>query len=139
MTLRARLGIAAGVAVAIAVIAVVVSAYAGTRSELVGQLDNSLRGRVHQVLEPGGGGPGVFNPGGGGPGDGRGQPNDHDPDEGLGLDRLPPQAFGGAAATVALIFGAAANTSRQTRAQRFPRTPAQRRWPSQDTAATSRT
>ena len=44
MTLRARLGIAAGVAVAIAVIAVAVSAYEGTRSDLTGPDRQSLRG-----------------------------------------------------------------------------------------------
>lgn len=43
MSLRARMGLAAGVAVALAVIAVAVSAYAGTRSQLLGQTDNSLR------------------------------------------------------------------------------------------------
>ena len=43
MSLRARMGLAGGVAVALAVIAVAVSAYAGTRSELRGQVDNSLR------------------------------------------------------------------------------------------------
>jgi two-component system sensor histidine kinase MprB len=42
MSLRVRLGLAAGVAVAIAVIGVAFSAYAGTRSELRGQLDSQL-------------------------------------------------------------------------------------------------
>ena len=39
MSLRTRMGIAAGVAVALAVLAVTVSAYEGTRSELRGQID----------------------------------------------------------------------------------------------------
>ena len=43
MSLRARMGVAAGVAVAIAVIAVAFSAYAGTRSQLTGQLDTQLQ------------------------------------------------------------------------------------------------
>ncbi len=43
MSLRARLGLAAGVAVALAVAAVAVSAYAGTRSQLRGQVDDQLR------------------------------------------------------------------------------------------------
>jgi two-component system sensor histidine kinase MprB len=43
MSLRARLGLAAGVAVAVAVVAVAVAAYLGTRSELLGQIDGSLR------------------------------------------------------------------------------------------------
>jgi two-component system sensor histidine kinase MprB len=43
MSLRARLGLAAGVAVAVAVVAVAVAVYLGTRSELIGQIDGSLR------------------------------------------------------------------------------------------------
>jgi two-component system sensor histidine kinase MprB len=106
MTLRARLGIAAGVAVAIAVIAVAVSVYAGTRSELTGQVDQGLRERVQQVLRGGGdgGAPGVFGPGPPQPRPGGREGSPSDPDEGLGLDRLPPSAFGGASASVALIW-----------------------------------
>jgi two-component system, OmpR family, sensor histidine kinase MprB len=103
MTLRARLGIAAGIAVAIAVIAVVVSAYAGTRSELIGQLDKTLHGRVATVLGPNGGGPPAgFNPAGPPQAGGSGQPGDND--EGLGLDHLPPQAFGGASGAITLVY-----------------------------------
>ena len=54
MSLRARMGLAAGLAVAIAVIAVAVSAYAGTSSELHGQLDQSLQRLTNQVLSTGG-------------------------------------------------------------------------------------
>ncbi|HEY5187998.1 MAG TPA: HAMP domain-containing sensor histidine kinase [Solirubrobacteraceae bacterium] len=43
MSLRVRMGLAAGVAVALAVIAVAVTAYAGTRSQLRGQVDQSLQ------------------------------------------------------------------------------------------------
>jgi len=50
MTLRARLGLAAGIAVAVAVIAVVVSVYEGTRSNLQGQLDNSITRLAQPVL-----------------------------------------------------------------------------------------
>ena len=63
MSLRARMGVAAGGAVAIAVLAVAISAYAGMRSELRGQVDQSLQALRKQVLggpRPGGG------PGGGG-------------------------------------------------------------------------
>jgi two-component system sensor histidine kinase MprB len=90
------MGFAAGVAVAIAVIAVAVSAYAGTRSELLGQVDSSLRGLTGQVVQrpggPDGGGPpdgggGFFHRGGEAPGVG---------DEGLGLDQIRGPAFGGA-------------------------------------------
>ena len=63
MSLRARIGAAAGIAVAIAVIAVAVSAYAGTRSNLMGQLDQSLQTLNGQVLMSG---PGGLGPGGGG-------------------------------------------------------------------------
>jgi len=44
------MGIAAGVAVALAVVAVAVSAYEGSRSTLLGQIDNSLRGITNQAL-----------------------------------------------------------------------------------------
>ena len=50
MSLRARMGVAASVAVAIAVIAVAFSAYAGTRSELQGQLDTSLSHLIQPLL-----------------------------------------------------------------------------------------
>jgi two-component system, OmpR family, sensor histidine kinase MprB len=108
VSLRARMGLAAGVAVALAVIAVAVSAYAGTRSVLRGQLDRSLQSLTAQVLGPaehpdgqgatdggsppgkGGGGPGAtFNPG--------------DPDEGLGLNERGGPAFGGAPGTLTLV------------------------------------
>jgi two-component system, OmpR family, sensor histidine kinase MprB len=116
MSLRARMGIAAGVAVALAVLAVTVSAYEGTRSELTGQLDQQLRTRFGAVFHPvGQGGP----PGGGGggpipgapPGGGRiggsgfagGGESLCDRDEGLGLDHLQAQPFGAAPGTVLLI------------------------------------
>ena len=50
MSLRARMGLAAGVAVALAVIAVAFSAYAGTRSQLQGQVDQSLQSLTGSVL-----------------------------------------------------------------------------------------
>ena len=49
MSLRARIGAAAGIAVGLAVIAVAVSAYAGTRSNLLAQVDQSLRTLTGQV------------------------------------------------------------------------------------------
>jgi len=59
MSLRVRLGLAAGVAVAIAVIAVTVSSYAGTSSELRGQVDTQLRKEATraQHFTQGAGGP----------------------------------------------------------------------------------
>jgi len=107
MTLRARMALFAGAAVAIAVVAVVVAGYGGTRSELQGQVDQSLQSLSKQPLEniglgPHGGPPpsgGVFQFGGHVPSGNA----DHDPDEGLGFDHLPPQAFGGASGTFTLF------------------------------------
>ena len=113
MSLRGRMGLAGGVAVALAVIAVTVSAYAGTSSELHSQLDQSLQSLnseilAHSGLAPGGGpsrGPG--QQGGGddfGPGpnhDSQFEPGD--PDEGLGLENQTGPAFGGAKGVFTLI------------------------------------
>jgi two-component system, OmpR family, sensor histidine kinase MprB len=106
MSLRARMGLFAGAAVAIAVIAVVVAGYGGTRSELQSQVDQSLQSLSKQPLQniglgPGGGPPphGVFELGPHVPSGNA----DHDPDEGLGFDHLPPQAFGGASGTFTLF------------------------------------
>jgi two-component system sensor histidine kinase MprB len=85
----------AGVAVAIAAIAVAVASYAGTRSELQGQVDQSLQSLANAPLGNIG-----MGPHGGHSLLRRPVPSqtDHgDPDEGLGIDRLPPQAFGGPA------------------------------------------
>jgi two-component system sensor histidine kinase MprB len=103
------MAIAAGVAVALAVIAVAVAAYAGTRSTLLGQVDSTLRGITGQALNHGGGnhGPGQF---GGGPpyGGGGGGHNGlfftgQDCDGGLGINGPQAPAFGGAAGFVQLI------------------------------------
>jgi two-component system, OmpR family, sensor histidine kinase MprB len=104
VSLRARLGLAAGVAVAIAVFAVAVSAYAGTRSQLRGQVDTSLRQLRGDVLNhpqpPGGDGRGFGFQGGG-------APRDEGPgagDEGLGLDRRRGPGFGGPSGVVSLVY-----------------------------------
>jgi two-component system sensor histidine kinase MprB len=113
------MALASGVAVAVAVIAVAFSAYAGTRSELQDQKDQSLRSLSTGVLgraglSPGGGavrgGPGQ-DPGRPAEGSGlgftnpgqfqRSDPDDHD--EGLGLDDPQAPAFGGAPGTLALV------------------------------------
>ncbi len=96
------MAIAAGVAVALAVIAVAVSAYAGTRSQLLGQVDNQLRNVAQPVLHRAGVGPGPQPAGGGGitNGDFDGST---DQDEGLGLDQLPPSSFGGPQGTFTLV------------------------------------
>jgi two-component system sensor histidine kinase MprB len=110
MSLRARMGLAAGVAVALAVLAVAVSAYAGTRSELTGQLDNSLRTLSSQITSSPRGGGGPPDERGLGPagGSGRGffQRVEEGPcvgDEGLGLDQRAGLPTGGAAGLVTLF------------------------------------
>jgi two-component system, OmpR family, sensor histidine kinase MprB len=92
MSLRARMGLAAGVAVTLAVVAVAVSAYAGTGSQLRGQVDNSLQSLVHRVSAgaPPSGGPGDEGPGVG--------------DEHLGLDHVLGQPFGGPAGIFTLVY-----------------------------------
>ncbi len=109
MSLRARMALAAGTAVALAVFAVAVSSYAGTRSQLLGQVDQSLKDRLAQVPGLARSGPGPARPRGGddglgfaptggvneGPGQG---------DEGLGLDRVPTSAFGAAAGIFTVVY-----------------------------------
>ncbi len=116
MTLRARLAFAAGLAVALAVLAVAVVAYAGTRNDLRGQVEANLRGLADRIIH-GDGGPGTGAPGApGGPGQGivqsggqgaapffaGGEPPGQG-DEGLRLDRQRG-AFGGATGIVTLVY-----------------------------------
>jgi two-component system sensor histidine kinase MprB len=109
MSLRTRMLLVAGVAVAIAVVAVAVASYEGTRSELQGQVDQSLRSLSKTPLTNVGFGPrGAPSPlpqsGSGAPGGSREADGDRrDADEGLGFDRLPRQAFGGASGTFTLF------------------------------------
>src|SRR6516225_4592863 len=109
MSLRVRIAVAAGTAVALAVFAVAVSSYAGMRSQLLGQIDQSLKDRLGQVAPGGpGGGPGANRPrgddglgffptGGGTEGPGEG-------DEGLGLDRVPTSAFGATPGIFTIVY-----------------------------------
>ncbi len=106
MSLRARMVLVAGVAVAIAVVGVAVGSYLGTRAGLLGQIDGSLRSVAAPVLGRTKGPPGVFAPTPPRSGDDArevGCGKTGDPDEGLSLDRLPPQAFGGASGTFTLV------------------------------------
>ncbi len=103
MTLRARMALASGLAVALAVIAVAVSAYAGTRSQLRGQVDHSLQNLTHQVLPGPPGGQGGFFPGAGPQGHGVGE-SPGVGDEGLGLDRTRGPGLGGPAGIVTLVY-----------------------------------
>ncbi len=109
MSLRARMVLAAGVAVAVAVIAVAFSSYAGTRSQLTGQVDNQLNRLTSDVLHHGGGGPSGGPTGDGGqfllgsaPSNGSGEPPGFG-DEGLHLDGRGP-GFGGAAGIITVIY-----------------------------------
>ena len=103
MSLRTRMALAAGVAVAIAAVAVAVASYEGTRSKLQGQVDQQLQSLIKAPLVNIGIGPG------GGPsslpqrGPEESRTGGNDPDEGLGFERLPPQAFGGAPGTFTLF------------------------------------
>ena len=107
MTLRLRLALAAGVAVTLAVLAVTITAYAGTKSELRGQLDRELTGLVTRAGPPRRGPTGLGPPGPPGalpfgPGAGnRGEPPGVG-DEGLALERRGA-GFGGPAGLITLI------------------------------------
>jgi two-component system sensor histidine kinase MprB len=113
MSLRARMGLAAGVAVALAVIAVAVSAYAGTRSELQGQVDQSLHSLAAPILiragvtgQPPqlGGGPRQGGPvGPAPPGNGGFRTGVNDCDGGLGLDYSRGGGLGAAQGYVQLV------------------------------------
>jgi two-component system sensor histidine kinase MprB len=70
--LRGRIGAAAGIAVALAVVAVAVVAYVGTRANLLGQVDQSLRSLTRQTLASTAGGGGGREAGGGPQGSGGG-------------------------------------------------------------------
>jgi two-component system sensor histidine kinase MprB len=105
MSLRARMGLAAGVAVALAVLAVAVSTYAGTRSELQGQIDHSLVDLATPLSDRAQGpGPGFGGGGGGRPG---GPPvpgqSDSDCDQGLGINQPGSPPFGGEHGFVELV------------------------------------
>lgn len=122
MTLRARLGLAAGVAVALAVLAVAVSAYEGTQSVLRNQLDTSLNNLSAQILHRGG--PGVPGPRGGASGpfgfapSGGGEPLGVG-DEGLAIDQRGP-GFGGAAGIVTVVYRDGGSFAPRGQQQRVP-------------------
>ena len=108
MSLRTRMVLVAGVAVAIAVIAVAVGSYVGTRSSLQGQVDQSLQSVARPVLGRSQRSAGPVAPTPGAVGSGRvrrtrGVRPTADPDQGLGLDRPPTQPFGGPSGTFTLV------------------------------------
>ena len=111
------MGLASGVAVAVAVIAVAAAAYLGERSELTSQIDQSLTRLAGEYLTRTGGaggaggigapagpaGAGLFQPGRapGQTGSRLNQPGDCD--GGLGVNAPPNAAFGGATGSVQLL------------------------------------
>ena len=96
MSLRLRIAIAAGLAVAIAIAAVAVVVYVAVRSELRGQVDDTLAARVEPFTRP----PPPRPPG---LRDDRGPPPGRpEPDHGPGPEHPPPE-FGGAQGSLQLV------------------------------------
>jgi two-component system, OmpR family, sensor histidine kinase MprB len=87
VTLRARIAAAAGLAVALAVIAAAAAVYLGVRGQLRGEVDESLRERTEAVVHIGG--PRGLAPPRGGP---------------PGLPRPRPEPFGGPEGYVQLVL-----------------------------------
>jgi two-component system sensor histidine kinase MprB len=104
VTLRARIAAAAGLAVALAVIAAAVAVYLGVRSQLRGEVDESLRDRTGAVVRFGG--PGGLPHAG--------------PDELPGLTRPPPEPFGGPVGYVQLVLPSGRTLSRPGAEGRLP-------------------
>jgi two-component system sensor histidine kinase MprB len=115
MSLRVRMGLVAGVAVAIAVVGVAVSSYLGTRSAVYGQIDSSLGNLDAQILHPhtaatdgdqdnraARNGSGATAGGGGSPLGSLAGGTGGDCDQGLGINR-PGQPFGGPQVFVQLL------------------------------------
>jgi two-component system sensor histidine kinase MprB len=124
MSLRTRMVLVAGVAVAIAVLAVAVASYEGTRSQLQGQVDQSLNSLSRAPLANIGFGPhGGPSPLPQGDGD-QSREGGRDPDEGLGFERVPPQAFGGASGTFTLFKRDGQTYVPPAQAYEIPSTPA---------------
>ena len=97
MSLRGRIALVAGVAVAIAVIGVAAGSYAAVRSQLRGEIDDSLRARArsfHHQPDADGRRPPPPKPGE------QGEPRPHG---GRDLSERPPPAFGGAAGYVQVV------------------------------------
>ncbi len=143
MSLRARMGLVAGVAVALAVVAVAISAYLGTRSELRGETDQSLSNIASQYVHasgwrsrgdnagpfgpPGGGAPtgvgasaGALAGGVGASAAASGFSVTRDCDRGLGINGPPDQAFGGAPGFVQLVTPGGSGLSRHDGDARDP-------------------
>ena len=98
MSLRTRIAAAAALAVALVVVVAAVAIYLGVRSELRGEVDDSLRGRAERVA------PAVAHRGIGDPRDMAGGRDAHGPGR---PDRAfpapPPEPFGGAEGFVQIV------------------------------------
>jgi two-component system sensor histidine kinase MprB len=129
MTLRCRIAAAAGLAVALAVVAAAVAVYLGVRSELRGEVDDSLRNRAAAAAASFGGGP----PGGGGLPQGAGVggrlEDGGGPSPGLGVGagprgelppEPPPERFGGPEGYVQLVLPNGRVLRRPGRSDRLP-------------------
>lgn len=95
MTLRTRIAAAAGLSVALAVLAVAAALYIAVRADLRGEIDSALRARAAQFLMPPGGAPpfaAAGGPPGGGPPAGRRFPGS-----------LQPAPFGAASGFVQIL------------------------------------
>jgi two-component system, OmpR family, sensor histidine kinase MprB len=126
VSLRTRMVLVAGIAVAIAVLGVAGGSYFGTRSGLLGQTDASLRTVAAPVIGHARGPDGVFQPTPSGRGDddhSRGCGQSGDRDEGLGLDDLPPQAFGGPSGVFTLVCTGGNTYSPRSQEYSIPVTP----------------
>lgn len=116
MSLRTRMGLVAGTAVALAVVAVATIVYAGTRSELRGQIDRALQSRVRGFVTP------AFPPalpGEGGRGDLRPFPRAPRFHGGTG-GAPPPPPFGGPVEAVQLVSPAGEVFGRRPGMARIP-------------------
>jgi two-component system, OmpR family, sensor histidine kinase MprB len=116
MSLRTRMGLVAGAAVALAVVAVATIVYAGTRSELRGQVDRALQARVRGFVRP------PFPPVLPGPGRrGDVQPFPREPRfRGRAYEAPPPAPFGGPVEAVQLISPSGEVLARRPGTGRIP-------------------
>jgi two-component system sensor histidine kinase MprB len=106
VTLRARIAAAAGLAVALAVIAAAAAVYLGVRGQLRGEVDESLRERTEAVVGLGGPrGLGLPRGGPGGP---------------LGAPQPRPEPFGGPEGYVQLVLPGGRALSRSGAGERLP-------------------
>ncbi len=100
MTLRMRIAAAAGVSVALAILAAAAGLYLAVRADLRGEIDNALRARAHAFVAPPTGEPGAPDPG---PGAGPGGPPLFAPGPGELPKSVQPAPFGGASGYVQFV------------------------------------